>query len=99
MNKQELVQMMIELLQDVLADSDAEYSAEVTAMTQLVGEGAAITSLSLISFITGVELAIEEKYDTELTLVSEEALSRRRSPFRMIDALADYVLTLVSVAQ
>ncbi len=99
MNKQELVQMMIELLQDVLADSDAEYSAEVTAMTQLVGEGAAITSLSLISFITGIELAIEEKYDTELTLVSEEALSRRKSPFRMIDALSDYVLTLVSVAQ
>ena len=99
MNKQELVQMMIELLQDVLADSDAEYSAEVTAMTQLVGEGAAITSLSLISFITGVELAIEEKYDTELTLVSEEALSRRKSPFRMIDALSDYVLTLVNVAQ
>ena len=99
MNKQELVQMMIELLQDVLADSDAEYSAEVTAMTLLVGEGAAITSLSLISFITGVELAIEEKYDTELTLVSEEALSRRKSPFRMIDALSDYVLTLVSVAQ
>jgi len=99
MNKKELTQMMIELLQDVLADSDAEYSAEVTAMTQLVGEGAAITSLSLISFITGVELAIEEKYDTELTLVSEEALSRRKSPFRMIDALSDYVLTLVSVAQ
>ncbi len=99
MNKQELVQMMIELLQDVLADSDAEYSAEVTATTPLVGEGAAITSLSLISFITGVELAIEEKYDTELTLVSEEALSRRKSPFRMIDALSDYVLTLVSVAQ
>ena len=99
MNKQELIQMMIELLQDVLADSDAEYSAEVTAMTQLVGEGAAITSLSLISFITGVELAIEEKYDTELTLVSEEALSRRKSPFRMIDALSDYVLTLVGVAQ
>ena len=99
MKKQELVQMMIELLQDVLADSDAEYSAEVTATTQLVGEGAAITSLSLISFITGVELAIEEKYDTELTLVSEEALSRRKSPFRMIDALSDYVLTLVGVAQ
>ena len=99
MNKQELIQMMIELLQDVLADSDAEYSAEVTATTLLVGEGAAITSLSLISFITGVELTIEEKYDTELTLVSEEALSRGKSPFRMIDALSDYVLTLVSVAQ
>ena len=97
MNKQELFEMMIEVLQDVLADLDARQSAEVTAMTPLVGEGAAITSLSLVSFIAGVELAIEEKYDMELTLVSEEALSRSKSPFRTIDALADYVLTLVGV--
>ncbi len=97
MNEQELIEMMIEVLQDVLADSDGDQNAEITAMTPLVGQEAAITSLSLISFITGVELAIEEKYDIELTLVSEEALSRSKSPFRTIDALSDYVLTLVSV--
>lgn len=97
MNEQELIEMMIEVLQDVLADLDGNQNAEVTAMTPLVGQGAAITSLSLVSFITGVELAIEEKYDMELTLVSEEALSRSKSPFRTIDALSDYVLTLVSV--
>ena len=89
--------LMTEILQDVVADSDAEQSADVTATTPLVGEGAAITSLSLVSFITGVELEIEEKYDVELTLVSEEALSRNESPFRTIDALSDYVLTLVGV--
>jgi len=97
MNEQELIEMMIEVLQDVLADSDGDQNAEVTAMTPLVGQEAAITSLSLVSFITGVELAIEEKYDMELTLVSEEALSHSQSPFRTIDALSDYVLTLVSV--
>ncbi len=99
MNEKELVEMMIEVLQDVLADSDADQNAEATTATPLVGKTAAITSLSLVSFITGVELAIEEKYDIELTLVSEEALSRSKSPFRMIDALSDHVLTLVSVAQ
>ncbi len=97
MNKQELIVMMTEILQDVVADSDAEQSADVTATTPLVGEGAAITSLSLVSFIIGVELEIEEKYDMELTLVSEEALSRNESPFRTIDALSDYVLELVGV--
>ena len=96
MNEQELIEMMIEVLRDVLADSDANQNAEVTTMTPLVGQSAAITSLSLVSFITGLELAIEEKYDIELTLVSEEALSRSKSPFRTIDALSDYVLGLCS---
>ena len=96
-DKQELIEMMLEVLQDVVADSEAELNDEVTALTPLVGEEAAITSLSLVSFITGVELMIEENHDMELTLVSEEALSRSKSPFRTIDALADYVLTLVGV--
>jgi hypothetical protein len=96
-NKQELIEMMLEVLQDVVADSEDVLNDEVTALTPLVGEVAAITSLSLVSFITGVELMIEENHDVELTLVSEEALSRSKSPFRTIDALADYVLTLVGV--
>lgn len=97
MNKKELVEMMIEVLRDVLADTDTGQSVEPTDVTPLVGEGAAITSLSLVSFITGVELMIEETHDMELTLVSEEALSRSKSPFRSIDALSDYVLTSVGV--
>ena len=36
-----------------------------------------------------------ENYNLTLTLVSERALSRKKSPFRTINALADYVFELV----
>ena len=97
MDEHELIELMVEVLQDVLADLDEDQNATITATTPLVGQDAAISSLTLVSFITGVELAIEEEYDIELTLVSAEALSRSKSPFRTIEALSEYVLTLASV--
>jgi hypothetical protein len=97
MQKQELVEMMLELLQEVI-DENAEGDETIRASADLtlVGPEASVTSMTLVSFITDAELAIDERWDTELTLVSEKALSREKSPFRTIDALSDYVLELVS---
>ena len=59
-----------------------------------MGEDAVVTSLSLVSFIADVESTLADSYDIDVTLVSEHALSRRRSPFRTIATLADYVVEL-----
>jgi hypothetical protein len=94
MTKQELVEMMVGLLQDIL-DEHAEGEAVQAAVDlQLVGEEASVTSMALVSFITDVEATIDETWDVEMSLVSESALSREKSPFRHIDALSDYVLEL-----
>ena len=50
--------------------------------------------MGLVTLITGVESFLEEEHQIDVTLVSEDAFSRRRSPFRTIDALADYILEL-----
>jgi hypothetical protein len=102
MRKQELVGLMLNMLQDAL---DAHRIDEGTntdpvrasADLALIGESAAITSMGLVSFISDVESTLQEKSGLELTLVSEQALSRKKSPFRTIDALADYVLELMGV--
>ncbi len=99
MNKQSLVDMMVELLDNALAAErqDAEHGGESLAASPslpLVGPEAAVTSMGLVSLIADVESTIEERFGLSLTLVSEQALSRKRSPFRSVDALADYVLEL-----
>lgn len=103
MNKSELVALMLDTLQDVLeahridqGTVDAPVSA--TLELPLIGEQAAVTSLGLVSFIADVESTLREKYGLDLTLVSEQALSRKRSPFRSIDTLADYVIELTGAA-
>lgn len=95
MNKEALVDMMVDLLQDVVDDQHEDEPLQATAELPLVGGEAVITSLGLVSFIADVELSLDENYDLEIVLVSEKALSRQRSPFRTVDALADYIVELV----
>lgn len=103
MSKPELVKLMLEMLQGALdahridEGTNAE-PVQAGVELPLIGESAAVTSMGLVSFIADVESTLQEKYGLELTLVSEQALSRRKSPFRTIDALADYVLELTGNA-
>ena len=96
MNKQALVDMMVELLQEVVDDQHEDEPLQATPALPLVGGEAVITSLGLVSFIADVELSLDEEYDLEVVLVSEKALSRQRSPFRTVDTLADYIVELVT---
>ncbi len=66
----------------------------VSGETALIGPGAVVSSVTLVSFITDVEMMLSDEWALEVTLVSEEALSRKRSPFRTLGSLTDLVLEL-----
>lgn len=87
--------MMTGLLQATLDDQNEHGSVAATPSLPLVGENAAITSMRLVSFIADLETTLASDYSLNLTLVSEQALSRAKSPFRSVDALADYILELI----
>ncbi|HEV8364741.1 MAG TPA: hypothetical protein VGQ52_14600 [Gemmatimonadaceae bacterium] len=90
--------MMTGLLQATLDDQNEHGAVTATASLPLVGENAAITSMRLVSFIADLETTLASDYGLNLTLVSEQALSRSKSPFRSVDALADYILELTGTA-
>ncbi len=95
MDRDKLITMMVRLLQTALADhAVAGAVPEARRDSPLVGGEAVITSMALVSFVTDVEATLAQDFDLEVTLVSEKALSRKNSPFRSIEALADYVLEL-----
>ena len=99
MQKQQLVDLMLGLLQGALdeqsVDAAGAESIKASATLPLVGDNAAVTSMGLVSFIADVESSLADDHGVSVTLVSEQALSRKRSPFRSVDALADYILELV----
>ncbi len=98
MDKQAIVDLMIGMLQQTLdahiLDGGGE-AVRASADLPLIGEDAAVSSMALVSYIADVESTLMEDYNLTLTLVSERALSRKKSPFRTINALADYVFELV----
>jgi hypothetical protein len=96
--KQALVEVMIGILQQTLdshRQDEGGDAVDATSDLPLIGENAAVSSMALVSFIADVESTLMENYNLTLTLVSERALSRKKSPFRTVEALADYVLELV----
>lgn len=98
MDKQVIVTDMLELLQGTLDShvlDEGGDAARATPELILIGESAAVTSMALVSFIADVESTLQEKHNLTVTLVSERALSRKKSPFRSVDALAEYVVELV----
>ena|SRR2546425_13098041 len=95
--KPELLSMMAQLLDYVLQqrpNADALLRPPDLMTADLIGETSILTSLELVSFIADVEAVLRERYDLRAALVSEKSLWRKRSPFRSLDALADFVLEL-----
>jgi len=95
--------MILNLLRETLEDGAEEGLAaphlqSLSVNTPLLGQEAVVTSLELVSVVADVEMSLMDDFDLDVMLVSEEALSRSKSPFRSADALADYVLELQAEA-
>jgi acyl carrier protein len=63
--------------------------------TVIVGPGAVLDSLGVVSLIVEVEQALEQKHDVTVTLASDKAMSAKNSPFRSVGVLADHVLETI----
>jgi hypothetical protein len=98
MNRDDLIQMMVKLLQASLEEHGAGETLKAAPDSPLVGAEAVVSSMALVAFITDVESTVAQDFGFETTLVNEKALSRKNSPFRSIEALADYVLELAAEA-
>ena len=67
--------------------------------TRLLGPESVLDSMRLVSLIVTTEREIEDAFGVALTLADERALSKNESPFRSIQALADYIGTLITDAR
>lgn len=71
---------------------------EIATDAPLIGPQAAVDSLGLVMVITSFEAALNDQFGSELVLANEKAMSMRNSPFRSLQALADYAITLLDEA-
>jgi acyl carrier protein len=78
------------------ARATIESAADLEKNPEAVLFGAnSLDSLGIVRFIILVEEKIEEVTDLELTLANEKAMSRKNSPFKTLQTLADYVKELL----
>lgn len=59
--------------------------------TVLFGNGAVLDSVNLVNFILAVEERVETLTGKQIRLVTENAMSRSKSPFKTLQSMSDYV--------
>ena len=78
-----------------LADQEHLQTGDLQPDSILFGPGGVLDSLGLVSLVLGLEEALDDQYGVLVTLADERAMSQHRSPFRSVQALADYAAELI----
>ncbi|MDH3604289.1 MAG: hypothetical protein OEU26_32185 [Candidatus Tectomicrobia bacterium] len=77
---------------EINEELDQDRLRNVREETPLFGDEEGIDSLSLVVLIANLEQAVEEAFGVPVELADEKAMSRRRSPYRTVGALTDFIL-------
>jgi hypothetical protein len=77
--------------EEPLFGADAKQGFLIAREEPLFGADAKLDSMQIVSFVADVEEVVNERFSTQLILADERALSRSKSPFRHLTALAGYV--------
>ena len=87
--------VIIEVVRQI-ADERGIDVAQVDSETVLIGPEAFLDSVGLVSVVMEVEARLDEDFGAEVSLTSDAAMSRERSPLRTIGAIRDFVLEQVA---
>lgn len=63
----------------------------------LFGDGSGLDSMGLVNVVMAAEQHISDETGEDIVLASEAAMSRKRSPYRSVRALAEYAVEMTRV--
>lgn len=93
--RNEVYQLVEKVIVAFLESQPEKGNIEISDSLSLYGMGAPFDSLDLVSIILSCEEAIKKQWQYKLVLANEKALARKRSPFRSVGSLVDYILELL----
>ena len=94
MEKKDLIIKIIYSAIDEI-NSVNDYSLKKDVKTSLFGTGSELDSMGLVNLIVIIEEEINNSLNIAITLADEKAMSQKRSPFRTIESLANYIDVLI----
>lgn len=88
---------LISLLQDVFREQLSHRTLPAVD-APLFGEHGALDSMDLVTYAAEVEDAVSVRFGKNIVIADAKALSRGKSPFRTLSALAEYCLEQMNAA-
>lgn len=92
LNRDNALQAIFDAIEELNPQFGDGKQLEASEAALIFGDGAPLDSLELVNLVMAVEQQIMDLTGVELVLASESAMSRKRSPYRSVGALADYAV-------
>ena len=89
--KKKILETIYDSIDELNEQLSNEQQLTKSTKTVLFGNNRQLDSLGLVNLLVIMEQNIEEEFDVSITIADERAISQKRSPFRTIDTLADYI--------
>lgn len=86
--------IIIQLLGDQITSQGAT-TDRLDSTTALFGRDGCLDSLGLVSLVVGLEQALQDELNLNVSLADEKALSQRQSPYRTVGSLAAYAVSAI----
>ena len=90
-NRKTIENLIINAVKEINEQLPQEQQLGQSTKTVLFGKDGKLDSLGLVNFLVIIEQNIEDEFDVSFTIADERAMSQKRSPFRTIGTLADYI--------
>lgn len=94
MNKLRTEELVIECIKRQLSSEQSD--VVLNKDTQLIGTNRILDSMGLVSLLIDIETALNEE-DIDVSIMSENAMSFKVSPFRTIGSLINYIDELIKL--
>ena len=91
-----ITDLVIEAVKELGEEKQKKNLLNATKDTKLYGLGGSLDSLSLVLLISGIEEKVSDKFDKNITLADEKAMSQKNSPFLTVESLSLYIYNLLN---
>ena len=96
MQKEKIEKLIFIAVEEINSQLPAERQLDRSMETTLFGNNGQLDSLGLVNLVVIIEQNIEDEFDRSITIADEKAMSQKRSPFRTIRTLVDYIDMLLN---
>lgn len=96
MNKEKILEIVIENIENLIETFPEEDRFEISENTILFGSTSHIDSLSLVSIIVDLEAYFSDVYELEISLTNDRAMTRYINPFVSVKTLVDYIYEIIN---
>ena len=93
--KQQIFECLYAAIDEINDDRNGKPPLEKSPQTAIHGSASTLDSLGLVNFVVAVEENVEREFGAQVVLSDDRSLSQEPSPFRSVQALADYIEELL----